>query len=183
MIPIFDPNLAYVLLVVGLILSLLAFLTPGTGVVEIGSLFAIVIAGYGIVSTPTNYWAVIFLILIFPLLFLYRKRKADYWLIALIISLNIGAFAIFRGESQLFSISPLLAIAVVIADSLVLWFVVKKIFEAIDTAPVFVPQSIIGSKGEARTQIAGEGTVYVNGEEWTARSKDLIPKNTKIVVI
>ena len=38
--PIIDPNIAYVLLVVGFFLSVLALLTPGTGVVEIIGIFS-----------------------------------------------------------------------------------------------------------------------------------------------
>ncbi|MAT42049.1 MAG: hypothetical protein CL609_06880 [Anaerolineaceae bacterium] len=181
--PILDPNLAYVLLVGGFILSVLALLTPGTGVVEIGGLFALVLAGYGIISSPTNYWALVFLIPVLPFLFLYRKSKKNYWLVLLILFLNIGSFAIFKSEDQYFSVSPVLAIIVTIIDTILLWFVIKKLIEAIDQKPAFDPQSIIGKIGEARTRISGEGTVYVDGEEWSARSSQVIPKEAKIRVI
>ena len=42
-----DPNVAYVILVIGFVLGVLALFTPGTGFLEIGVLFAIVLAGYG----------------------------------------------------------------------------------------------------------------------------------------
>ncbi len=181
--PILDPNLAFVLLVGGFILSVLALLTPGTGVVEIGGLFALVLAGYGIISTPTNYWALLILIPVLPFLFLYRKYKNDYWLILLILFLNLGSFAIFRSDSQYFSVSPILAIIVTILDAVLLWFVVKKLIEAIDQTPAFDPGLIIGKVGVARTRIKGDGTVYVNGEEWSAKSNQDIPKESKIRVI
>ena len=181
--PILDPNLAFVLLVGGFILSVLALLTPGTGVVEIGGLFALVLAGYGIISTPTNYWALIFLFPVLPFLFFYRKTKKNYWLILLILFLNIGSFSIFKSETLYFSVSPILAIIVTILDAVLLWFVVKKLIEAIDQSPSFDPQQIIGKIGEARTRIEGVGTVYVNGEEWSARSDQIIPDESKIRVV
>ena len=41
-----DPNVAYVLLVFGLMLAIMAVFTPGTGVIEITALFALALAGY-----------------------------------------------------------------------------------------------------------------------------------------
>ncbi len=181
--PILDPNLAYVLLVGGFLLSVFALLTPGTGVVEIGGLFALVLAGYGIISTPTNFWAILFLLPVLPFLFFYRKSKKNYWLLLLIAFLNIGSFAIFKSEDQYFAVSPVLAIIVTLLDAVLLWFVVKKLVEAIDQSPAFDPQTIIGKIGEARTRIEGNGTVYVDGEEWSAISSQIIPKEAKIRVI
>jgi len=37
--------------------------------------------------------------------------------------------------------------------------------------------------GEARTDILAEGSVYVNGEDWSARSKTLIPAGSKVLVL
>ena len=37
-------------------------------------------------------------------------------------------------------------------------------------------RSLIGKVGEARTDIRYEGTIYVGGEQWTARSPKLIRK-------
>ena len=73
--PILDPNIAYVLLVVGFVLSVLALLTPGTGVIEIIGLFSMILAGYGIISNPANYWALIILLPFLPLIFIFRKTK------------------------------------------------------------------------------------------------------------
>ena len=41
-----DPNVAYLILVIGVILGMLALFTPGTGLLEIGALFTIFLAGY-----------------------------------------------------------------------------------------------------------------------------------------
>ena len=50
---VIDPNLAYVLLVSGFVLAVLALFSPGTGVVEVGALFALMVAGYGVATLPT----------------------------------------------------------------------------------------------------------------------------------
>lgn len=178
-----NPNLYFVLLVGGLIFSVLAILTPGTGIIEIGGIFALFFAGYGILTTPTNLWALIFLVPFFPLIFVYRKTKSVIALILAIIGLNVGAYTLFKAEPKGFSVSPILGITMAIVDSLIIWFVVKKVIEAIDQSPSYDPQRIIGDIGEARTNVYKEGTVYVGGEEWTAMSDQLISKGSKIKVI
>jgi len=182
MIPIIDPNLAYVLLVGGLILSIFAVLTPGTGVIEIGGLFALVIAGYGIISNPTNIWALFLLIPFVPLIFFYRRLKQNWFLILSILFLNIGSYMIFKGEDSLFAVSPIIGLTILIANAPLVWFVVKKVSEAIDREPDFNPVKIINMIGIARTNISPEGTVYVNGEEWSARSEQKIIIGSKIKV-
>ena len=181
--PIIDPNIAYVLLVVGFVLSVLALLTPGTGIVEIIGLFSMILAGYGIISNPSNYWALLILLPFLPLIFFYRKTKKDYYLIISIALLNIGSYMIFRSETGGFAVSPAIAIVVILLNAPILWVVVKKIIEAIDRRPDFDPANIIGAIGEARTNIFQEGTAYVSGEEWSVRSDYKIDKGEKIEVI
>ncbi|MDX9850616.1 MAG: NfeD family protein [Anaerolineaceae bacterium] len=181
--PIIDPNIAYVLLVVGFVLSVLALLTPGTGVVEIIGLFSMILAGYGIISNPSHYWALLILIPFLPLIYVYRKTKKDYFLIISIALLNIGSFMIFKSDSGGFAVSPIVAIVVILLNAPILWVIVKKIIEAIDTKSVFDPANIVGVIGEARTNIFLDGTAYVMGEEWSARSDVRIEKGEKIKVI
>jgi len=183
MTSIIDPNLAYVLIVGGFVLSVLAILTPGTGIVEIGGIFALVLGGYGVISNPSNLWAFIFIVPFFPFIFLYRKIKKDIYLILAIIFINIGSFSLFRGDNELFGVSFFIGLFVFLINAPIIWFIVKRVTEAIDKAPDFDPKKIIGKVGEARSNLALVGTVYVDGEEWTAKSKNKILTGAKIRVI
>jgi len=182
MTSIIDPNLAFVLLVGGFVLSVLAILTPGTGVIEIGGIFALVVAGYGVISNPSNLWAFIFIVPFFPFILIYRKNKKNIFLILAIIFLNVGCYTLFRKESGGFAVSIILGIIVALVDAPILWFIVKRITEALDKAPAFNLSQIIGKIGDARTNISPEGTVYVDGEEWTARADHSINKGQSIRV-
>lgn len=183
MTQIIDPNLAYVLVVGGFVLSVLAILTPGTGIIEIGGIFALVLGGYGVISNPTNLWAFIFIIPFFPLIFIYRKKKKDLYLFLAIILLNIGSYAIFRKESGGFAVSVFLALIVLLINAPIIWFIVKRITEALDKKPDFNPSNIVGQIGEARSNLSLEGTVYVDGEEWSAKSSKKILAGHKVRVI
>lgn len=182
MIPIIDPNIAYVLLVAGFIFSILAIMTPGTGVIEIVSLFSLVVAGYGVVSNPTNIWAIVILLPFIPFLIIYRKNKQNKYLILSILFLNLGSYMIFKGETRLFAVSPFLGLFIFTINAPVVWLILKKVSEAIDREPDFNPTRIINMVGIARTNIEQEGTVYVNGEEWSARSSQKILIGSKVKV-
>lgn len=183
MTSIIDPNLAYVLLVIGFVLSVLAILTPGTGLVEIGGIFTLIIGGYGVISNPNNLWAFIFVIPFLPLILIYRKQKKDFYLILAIIFLNIGAYAIFSNGNNGFAVSIPLALIVLLINAPILWFIVKRITEALERKPDFNPLNVIGKIGEARTNISPEGTAYIDGEEWSVRSAEKIYLGNQVKVI
>jgi membrane-bound ClpP family serine protease len=52
-----DPNVAYVMLVGGLLLAVLATFTPGTGLLELGALVMLGLAGLSVASLGVNWWA------------------------------------------------------------------------------------------------------------------------------
>ena len=79
--------------------------------------------------------------------------------------------------------SPFLGLFIFLINAPVVWIIIKKVSEAIDREPDFNPTKIINMVGVARTNIAQEGTVYVNGEEWSARSSKKILIGSKVKVI
>jgi membrane-bound serine protease (ClpP class) len=97
--------------------------------------------------------------------------------------LNIGSFMIFKSEDGGFAVSPVIAIVVLLVNAPILWIVVKKIIEAIDKVPDFDPENIVGNVGVARTNILNDGTAYVAGEEWSARSETRIERGEKVRVV
>lgn len=183
MTSLIDPNLAYVLLVIGFVLSILAILTPGTGLVEVGGIFTLIIGGYGVVSNPNNLWAFILVIPFLPLILIYRTQRKDIYLILAIAFLNIGAYTIFSDGKYGFAVSIPLALVVVLINAPMIWFIVKRITEALARKPDFNPLNIIGKIGEARTNISPEGTAYIDGEEWSVRSSEKIFLGNQVKVV
>ena len=43
-----DPNVAYLIRMAGLLLVMMAIVTPGTGLFEIGAFFGLALAGYAV---------------------------------------------------------------------------------------------------------------------------------------
>ena len=56
-----NPNIAYLFLAGGVLLTFFALVTPGTGFLEIGAFFLMALAGYAIYSLPIHIWALVIL--------------------------------------------------------------------------------------------------------------------------
>ncbi len=181
-----DPNVAYVLLILGFLTAVLALFSPGTGVLEIVALFALAIAGYEIVNLNINLWALALMgVGIVPFVAALRApRNARPPLIAAAaLAFVIGSTFLFRGESWLPVVSPVLVLLLAPLAIGGTWWLTTKSIEAVTTRPVFDLDRLIGMSGQASSDIRGQGTVYVNGEEWTALSKSFIPAGSPIRVV
>jgi membrane-bound serine protease (ClpP class) len=180
-----DPNVAYVLLVVGLILAILALASPGTGLLELGALLLLVLTGYSIANLPFNIWALI-IIVIGVILFLFSLwgRRSWIFLVVSIITLIVGSIFLFRSESSWFGINPVLAAFVSVTAAGMMWYIGRKGLEAVEQRPSMDLSRLQGLKGEAVTTITPEGgSVHVGGENWSARSSNVIPAGSKVRVI
>jgi len=181
-----NPNVAYVVLMVGFLLSVLAVFTPGTGLLEMGALFLLIIAGYGILSygLPLNWWALVFLVIsAVPMVFAVRHKRHWVWLAAAVVLLTAGSVFLFQGsDGSLVGIHPALSIAVSLITVGILWLIGRKGFEAM-ARPAKNYDDLIGKTGEARTDVLTEGSVYIDGEIWTARSKTIILAGSTVKVV
>jgi membrane-bound serine protease (ClpP class) len=182
-----DPNVTYVILVGGFLLAILALFAPGTGIIETGALFALVLAGYGIYHLPINYWALIILILgVFPFLVAVRQSHRWYFLVISLAALIVGSAYLFdSGVWWRPAVNPVLAVMVSILAGVLMWIVASKGMEAMLRRPTFEAhlQNLIGATGEAKTVIYNEGSVYVGGEMWSAHSNQEIPAKAHVRVL
>ena len=181
---IIDPNLAYVLLVSGFVLAVLALFTPGTGLLEIGALFALVVAGFGVATLPTNWWALVILAAgIIPFILALRRKPRWLFLTLSVLAFITGSVFLFRTAEGQAAVSPVLAVTMSISAAGIIWIVARRGLEAARMRPSIDLSRLIGKTGEAHTDIFTEGSVHVSGEEWTARSEAFVPKGAAVKVI
>jgi len=179
-----NPNVAYLLLVGGALLAILALLNPGTGLLEVAALILLVLAGWGIYSLPINLWALGLLLLgVLPFLFALRRSGRMVYLGVSIAALVVGSIFLFQGEGVKPAVSPFLAVIVSVLAVGFVWLVAQKTLEADRVRPVHDLKALIDTIGEAKTDIHTEGSVQVAGELWSARSQQPIPVGSKVRVI
>lgn len=180
-----NPNLAYLLLAGGLVLAVLALVSPGTGALEVGAFFALLLAGWEVYNLPVNDWSLVVL-LIGAILFLLSLRKTrKLWLLAVaILALVSGSVFLFRGETWWTpAVNPFLAAVVSILSAGFFWFAAAKIIEASRLRLSHDPDTALNAIGEAKSDIHEEGSVQVARELWSARSDQPIPRGTRVRVV
>jgi membrane-bound serine protease (ClpP class) len=158
--------------------------SPGTGVIEVGALFLLFLSGYAMFRLPINIWALI-LLLVGVIPFVIALRRARHWVFLLVslTALIIGTIFLFRSETGSPAIDPVLAVVVSASALGVFWIIGRRGVEAVLQAPAFDLDRMGGMTGDARSSVHEQGTVYVNGEEWTARSEEPIEVGQRIQVI
>ena len=180
-----NPNVAYLILVVGVVLTIMALFAPGTGILEISALFVLLLAGWEMTQLPINMWALVLLVLgVVPFIFAVRKSHNLVYLAIALIAFVIGSAYLFQGETpRQPGVSPILAIIVSVLASGFIWFATSKVLESEKLKPKHDLTKIIGEEGEAKTDVLDEGSVQIGSELWSARSNSKIYAGSKVKVI
>lgn len=181
---LYNPNIAYVLLVVGFVLALLAIVAPGTGLLEVGAFFLLALAGFATYQIGFNLWALIILILaLIPFVYAIRKPKREWALALSIVGVIAGSLYLFPSEGFLPAVNPILAALVSLLVAGFLWWTIRKVVTAHHARPLQDLKNLIGQIGEAKTRVQEEGSVQMAGELWSARSDKPIPAGSRVRVV
>jgi membrane-bound serine protease (ClpP class) len=180
-----NPNVAYLLLVVGVVLAIMALFAPGTGILEVAALFVLFLAGWEISQIPINIWALVVLVIgVIPFILAVRKSRNLIFLVIALVAFVIGSTYLFQGASVWQpGVNPILAIIASLIASGYLWIAATKVLETEKIKPRHDLAKIIGSVGEAKTDISNEGSVQIGSELWSARSTVPIPEGSKVRVV
>lgn len=179
-----EPNVAYLILLSGFLLGLMAIVTPGTGLFEVGAFFSLALAGYAVYNLSFNWWALALLVLsIVPFIYAIQKPKRELYLGLSILLLVVGSVFLFAVDGWKPAVNPFVALVTSGLMSAFLWIVVRKTVQASGARPVHELETMVGKIGEARSKIHEEGSVYVSGEMWSARSDNPIPAGSSIRVV
>jgi len=179
-----NPNIAYLILAFGLMITVMAILSPGTGVLEIAALLVLGVVGWEVYNLSFNWWALVSLLLGMGLFIVaIRRPKQSFYLILSIIALVFGSAYLFPSDVWWIpAVNPLLALLVSALLSGFFWIVTHKILEARSAPPHMSMDIVIGETGEAKTDIQDEGTVQIGSELWSATSPVRIPRGEHVKV-
>ena len=177
-------NLLYLVLVAGVWLSVLAIVTPGTGMLELLVLAAVVLTGFGAFYHPFNAWAILILLAGgVALVFALRRKDYEIWLIGSALLFSAGSVFLYRLEDGRVGVHPLLALVVSLMTVGYFWWAVRGVIEAHRQKPVQDLAALIGKTGQVRTALDPTGSVYIAGELWTARGRETIEVGENVRVI
>jgi membrane-bound serine protease (ClpP class) len=181
-----DPNVAYLFLLGGVLLAMLALAAPGTGFFEVGAFFSLVIGGYIIYAlevTPV-WWALALIFLsVIPFVYSLQRPKRELYLGISIVFLVIGSIFLFPSQTGGPAVNLFVAFIASVLVAGFLWIAVGKSIQAAYARPAHDLDALVGQVGEAKTKILDEGSVQVAGELWTARSEKPIKSGAVVRVV
>ena len=180
-----NPNIAYLFLAGGVLLTFFALVTPGTGFLEVGAFFLMALAGYAIYSLPIHIWALVVLIaslLPFGMAIKQPARRGIYLGIS-IVGVVIGSAYLFRGEGWAPAVNIWLVIIVSLLMGGFLWLIIAKTLDALEATPSHNINGLIGRTGEAKSAIHDEGSAQIAGELWSVHSREPIPAGAHVRVV
>jgi membrane-bound serine protease (ClpP class) len=179
-----DPNVAYLILLGGILLGLMAIVTPGTGLFEVGAFFCLALAGYEVYNLSFNWWALIVLVLsIAPFIYAIQKPKREPYLGLSILLLIAGSVFLFASDGWKPAVNPIVAVLASCLLAAYLWIAVRKTIQAAAARPAHDLDVLVGKTGETKSKVFDDGNVYVNGELWSARCDEELPVGSHVRVV
>ncbi len=168
-----DPNIAYILLMLGFYGLLFELYNPGAIFPGIVGVIGLILGLYALHTLPINY-AGLALIVFGIILFLLEIKIASYGLLTVggIVSLLLGSLMLIRGDSSLefMRISRSVILSFTALSVLFFLFVVGAGIRAQRTKPVTGIEGFIGEAGTTLEVLDPLGTIRVHGEIWQAES-------------
>lgn len=165
-----NPNLVYILLMIGIYGLIYEFAEPGIGFgAAIGGI-CLLLALYGMSVLPVNYAGLALLGLGVALMFL------DIFVPSFgVLTLGgVGAFAlgsVFLFETEAFSVSLGLIVGFTAATVTAVLVAGYLILGALRLPSRMGGDALVGKRGSTKSRLDPEGMVYVNGEYWNAATE------------
>lgn len=166
-----DPNIAFILLTLGLNGLLFELASPGGGAAGIIGGICLVLALYALGVLSVNWTGILFIILAF-VLFVVDVKAATHGLLTLagIASFIFGALILFN--TPIYSVSLALVVSIALATGGFFAFAVGKVVQARLRPATTGREALVGKQGVVRLALDPEGMVMVHGELWKARSEE-----------
>jgi membrane-bound serine protease (ClpP class) len=179
-----DPNIAYILLMIGLAGLYFELSHPGAILPGVVGGISIILAFFAMQTIPINY-AGFLLILLALVFFIMEMKITSYGLLSIagITSLLLGSLMLFdsNGTDMRLSWGVLLPTIIMVSG----FFVVISglVFKSHLSKPKTGARGLVGEIGVVKEALMPEGRVFVHGELWNATSKDPIETGAKVRVV
>jgi len=181
-----NPNIAYILMILGFYGLLFELSNPGSILPGVVGGICLILAFYSFQTLPVNY-AGLALIAFGIILFLAESMTPTHGILTAggVVSLLLGSAMLFETTESFLKVSWGVIVPVVIATVLFFTFAIGKGLLIQRRRPATGVPYLVGQIGEARTDIARgrEGIVFLSGEHWKAVSDERIRRGDKVEVV
>jgi membrane-bound serine protease (ClpP class) len=166
-----NPNIAFILLTLGINGILFELSSPGGYLAGVVGAICLLLAFYSLGVLDVNYTGLLFIALAFVLFVVDIKAPTHGVLTAGgIVSFILGSLILFN--SPFYAVSRSLVIGVGLATGAFFAFIVAKAVLIQRRPATTGSDRLVGALATARTDLSPAGTVYLKGEWWEAEAEN-----------
>jgi membrane-bound serine protease (ClpP class) len=179
-----DPNISYILLLIGLAGLYFELSTPGAILPGVIGGISLLLAFFGLSTLPVNYTGIL-LIIFGVILFFAEIKVMSHGILTVggVISLVLGSLLLFDTPEPALRISwRVLIPAVLVVSGFFIVIILMAIKAQLRKHETGI-EAMISAEAEAVTDIVNEGKVFLKGQYWKATSANPIKKGTKVKIV
>lgn len=184
LLTISNPNLAYILFMIGLLGLYFEFSNPGAIIPGVVGVISLLLAIFAFQILPINYVGLMLILLAIGL-FILEIKIQSYGVLSIggIISMIIGSTMLINSPIPELRPSLNFIIPVAIGISFIIIFLIFITVRAHSKKASTGKEGLIGEIGTVQKNLNPEGTVFVHGEIWNAEASEEILKGAKVKVV
>jgi membrane-bound serine protease (ClpP class) len=178
-----DPNVAFVLGLIGLLCLYIEFSHPGMVVPGVVGALAIILALFAFHLLPINYTGVALIVLAL-ILFVLEAKVGSHGVLAAggAVAMIVGSLILVDSPWPAVRIRLSTSLAVTLPVTLIAMILLRAVLAAKRQKAITGEAGMIDSVGVARTDLEPRGQVLIRGELWQARADEPIPSGTRVRV-
>ena len=179
-----NPNIAYILMMIGLAGLYFELSHPGAIFPGVIGGISLILAFFALQTLPVNY-AGILLIVLAIIFFIMEMKITSYGLLSIagIVSLLLGSLMLFEGDTPDMKLSWQVLLPTIILISGFFVAIAGLVFRAQMSKPATGSRGLVGEIGIVKKALTPEGKVFVHGELWNARAREPLDEDAKVRVV
>jgi len=181
---IIDPNVAAVLMMIGMAGIMLELYNPGTIVPGVAGSISLILAWYAMDVLPLNY-AGLFLIIISVIMFLLEIKVPSYGILTIggVIALSVGLVMLIDSPIPELQVSWQVIVSIVVMTTLFFVFALGFAIKAQQSKPTTGSEGLVGETGVVIKKLNPTGAVQIHGEIWKAKTDGVLKKGVQVEVV
>lgn len=179
-----DPNISYLLLLIGLAGLYFELSTPGAILPGVIGGISLLLAFFGLSTLPVSYTGIL-LIIFGVILFIAEIKVMSHGMLTVggVISLVMGSLLLFDTPEPALRLSFQVLIPAVVVVSIFFIVIIMLAVKAQMRKHFTGAEAMVDLEAEVTGDIEGEGDVFVKGEYWKAVSDKPVKKGARVRII
>jgi membrane-bound serine protease (ClpP class) len=179
-----NPNIAYLLLMIGLAGIYFELAHPGAILPGVVGGICLVLAFFALQTLPVNFAGVL-LIALAVVFFILEMKLTSYGMLSVAgtVALLLGSLMLFEGEGAELRLAWHVLLPTLLVISLFFTTVAWVVFRAQRSRPTTGSAALVGEIGVVKAALEPEGKVFVHGELWNAVSRTPLREGVRVRVV